>query len=57
MIETKRDKIDIKLKEITELISDLKFRINPQYENSIGTESYERRQCVEALEFLLSELM
>ena len=53
----KYSKIDIKLKEITELISDLKFRINPQYENIVGTESYERRQCVEALEFLLSKLM
>lgn len=39
----------------TELIADLRGRINPAYAEQIGTESYERRQCVEALEALLAE--
>ena len=32
-----------------ELIDDLKGRINPQYVDCIGTESYERKQCLEAM--------
>ena len=35
--------------DINELIADLKTRINPSYADQRGTESYERRQCVEAL--------
>lgn len=38
------------------LLSDLRSRINPQYEHVIGTESYERRQCAEAIEALLDEV-
>lgn len=33
-----------------ELIADLRSRINPAYAAQRGTESYERRLCVEALE-------
>lgn len=33
-----------------ELIADLRSRINPEYAHVNGTESYERRICVEALE-------
>lgn len=39
----------------SDLIDDLKSRINPAYANQIGTESYERRLCVEALEALVVE--
>jgi len=39
----------------TELIAGLRSRINPVYAEQIGTESYERRQCAEALEALLAE--
>lgn len=38
-----------------DLIDDLKSRINPAYASQIGTESYERRLCVEALEALIAE--
>lgn len=38
-----------------ELIDDLKGRINPQYVDCIGTESYERKQCLDAIESLLAE--
>ena len=38
-----------------ELIDDLKGRINPQYVDCMGTESYERKQCLEAIESLLAE--
>ena len=33
-----------------DLIADLRSRINPAYTTQRGTESYERRLCVEALE-------
>lgn len=39
----------------SDLIDDLRSRINPAYANQIGTESYERRLCVEALEALMAE--
>ena len=34
----------------TELISRLRSHINPAYANQRGTESYERRECADALE-------
>ena len=40
---------------IEELIHDLRARINPQYYDQPGTESYERNQCVMALEYLRQE--
>ncbi len=40
---------------IEELIHDLRARINPQYYDQLGTESYERNQCVMALEYLRQE--
>ena len=40
---------------IEKLIHDLRARINPQYFDQIGTESYERNQCVMALEYLQQE--
>ena len=40
---------------IEELIHDLRARINPQYYDQIGTESYERHQVVMALEYLREE--
>ena len=40
---------------INELITDLRARVNPQYYDQIGTESYERHQCVLALEYLRQE--
>ncbi len=43
------------MKEHQQLIDDLKCRINPAYANTLGTESHERRQCVEALESLSSD--
>ena len=33
-----------------DLINDLRSRINPAYAAQLGTESYERRLCVEAME-------
>ena len=39
---------------IDELINDLRARINPQYYDQLGTESYERHQVVKALEYLAS---
>ena len=36
------------------LIADLRARVNPQYYDQVGTESYERNQCVMALESLLA---
>ena len=36
----------------TELAADLRTRINPLYATQIGTESYERRLCAEAIEGL-----
>ena len=41
---------------IEELIHDLRARVNPQYYDQIGTESYERHQCVMALESLLARI-
>ena len=40
---------------IEELIADLRARVNPQYYDQIGTESYERHQVVKALEYLATE--
>lgn len=40
---------------IEQLITDLRARIKPQYRDQIGTESYERQQCVDALEWLRKE--
>lgn len=40
---------------IEQLIADLRARINPQYYDQVGTESYERHQCVMALEYLATE--
>lgn len=40
---------------IEELIHDLRARVNPQYYDQLGTESYERHQCVMALEYLRQE--
>jgi len=39
---------------IEQLIADLRARINPQYYDQVGTESYERHQCVMAMESLLA---
>lgn len=41
---------------IEQLIADLRARVNPQYYDQIGTESYERHQCVLALESLLARI-
>lgn len=41
---------------IEQLIADLRSRINPQYYDQIGTESYERHQVVKALESLLARI-
>ena len=41
---------------IEQLIHNLRARINPQYYDQIGTESYERHQCVMALESLLARI-
>lgn len=41
---------------IEELIADLRARINPQYYDQIGTESYERHQVVKALESLMARI-
>jgi hypothetical protein len=38
------------------LIADLRSRINPTYAATLGTESYERRLCVEALESQAREI-
>jgi len=40
---------------IEKLIHDLRARINPQYYDQLGTESYERHQVVKALEYLRQE--
>lgn len=39
-----------------DLIDDLRSRINPLYSTTIGTESYERRLCAEALESQCDEI-
>jgi len=41
---------------IEQLIADLRARVNPQYCDQVGTESYERHQCVMALESLLARI-
>ena len=41
---------------IEELIADLRARINPQYYDQVGTESYERHQVVKALESLMARI-
>ena len=41
---------------IKELIADLRSRVNPQYYDQVGTESYERHQCVLALESLMARI-
>lgn len=41
---------------IPDLIADLRIRINPAYAHTLGTESYERRMCVEALESQQAEI-
>ena len=41
---------------IEQLIADLRSRVNPQYYDQIGTESYERHQVVKALESLLARI-
>ena len=41
---------------IDELIADLRARVNPQYYDQVGTESYERHQCVMALESLTARI-
>ena len=38
----------------TTLAQELRQRINPAYATQIGTESYERRLCAEAIEDLLA---
>ena len=40
---------------IEQLIADLRSRVNLQYYDQIGTESYERHQVVKALEYLATE--
>lgn len=39
-----------------DLIDDLRSRINPSYATQRGTESYERRLCVEAMESQAAEI-
>ncbi len=41
---------------INDLLADLKSRINPAYAHQLGTESYERRLCVEAMEQQAEEI-
>ncbi len=38
------------------LAADLRSRINPAYAATLGTESYERRLCAEAIEALLAQI-
>lgn len=39
-----------------ELLADLRSRINPAYQDVRGTESYERKQCADAIEALMGRL-
>lgn len=39
-----------------ELLADLRSRINPAYQDVRGTESYERKQCADAIEALQKEV-
>ncbi len=52
---TDNDLMTLKDLLLSEFISDLKSRINPAYAQQRGTESYERRLCVEAMESLLAD--
>lgn len=51
-IDNKRRRRKLPDKKMTpeDLIADLRSRINPAYANQIGTESWERRICADALE-------
>lgn len=40
----------------TDLIENLRSKINPAYADVIGTESYERKVCLDAIEALVKEL-
>ena len=42
-----------KLNEVQGLLYDIRQRINPAYADQRGTESYERRECAEAIEWCL----
>ncbi len=42
--------------DVAGLIDDLRSRINPQYADQKGTESYERKQCADALAALQSQV-
>jgi len=39
-----------------DLVDDLRGRINPAYANTLGTESYERKICADAIEGVLTQL-
>jgi hypothetical protein len=39
-----------------DLVADLRSRINPTYAAQLGTESYERRLCAEAIEDLIAQI-
>lgn len=39
-----------------DLANDIRSRINPAYAATIGTESYERRLCAEAIEDLITQV-
>jgi hypothetical protein len=41
--------------QLKALAADLRSRINPAYATQLGTESYERRLCAEAIEGLIAE--
>lgn len=45
----------MKTEQIMALAADLRSRINPAYAAQLGTESYERRLCAEAIESLVQE--
>ena len=42
------------MSKYTTLAQELRQRINPAYATQLGTESYERRLCAEAIEYLLA---
>ena len=42
------------MSKYTNLAQELRQRINPAYATQLGTESYERRLCAEAIEDLLA---
>lgn len=43
------------IEQARELAADLRTRINPQYANQLGCESYLNRVCAEAIEGLIAE--